>query len=243
MSERVYPPVIAACKIAFAALDIKVRVVGGKQIPREGAAVLAINHVSYLDFIFAGMGAQPSGRLVRFMAKEAVFRHKVSGPLMRGMKHIPVDRSAGGASYAAAVQALKDGELVGVFPEATISRSFELKAFKTGAARMAAEAGVPVLPVIVWGSQRLMTKGRPRDFHRGKAISIAIGEPMTVSGDAEADTAELKARMGELLGKVQANYPQRPSGPADEWWLPARLGGSAPTLEQADELDKADRER
>ena len=107
---------------------------------------MVINHTGYLDFAYAGLAAQRSGRLVRFMAKDSVFTHRVSGPLMRGMKHIPVDRAAGAGSYAAAVDALRDGEIVGVFPEATISRSFELKDFKNGAARMAAEAGVPILP-------------------------------------------------------------------------------------------------
>jgi 1-acyl-sn-glycerol-3-phosphate acyltransferase len=243
MAELVYPPVIGFARTAFAALGLRFDIRGAENLPTVGGAVLASNHVGYLDFTFVGLAARPIKRLVRFMAKEAVFRHKVSGPLMRGMKHIPVDRAAGAASYNAAVQALKQGELVGVFPEATISRSFELKAFKTGAVRMAAEAGVPVIPVIVWGSQRLMTKGRPRDFSRGKAITIAVGEPMAVTGDHEADTAELKARMGELLAKVQADYPQRPSGPDDTWWLPPRLGGSAPTLEQADEMDRVDREK
>ena len=242
MAELVYPPVIGFARSVFRSLGLKIEVQGADNIPREGGAVLASNHVGYLDFAFVGFAARPIKRLVRFMAKESVFRHRVSGPLMRGMKHIPVDRAAGAASYAAAVEALRNGELVGVFPEATISRSFELKAFKSGAARMAAEAGVPIIPVIVWGSQRVWTKGRPRDFSRGKAIVIAVGEPMKAGDDVEADTAELKARMDELLTSVRAAYPQRPSGPDDEWWLPSRLGGSAPTLEQANELDRAERD-
>ena len=76
------------------------------------------------------------------MAKKEVFDHRVSGPLMRGMKHIPVDRPGAAAdSYRLAVEALRRGEIVGVFPEATISESYELKEFKSGAARMALEAG------------------------------------------------------------------------------------------------------
>jgi 1-acyl-sn-glycerol-3-phosphate acyltransferase len=242
MAELVYPPVIGFARTVFAGLGLRLQVTGAEHLPRTGGAVLASNHVGYLDFTFVGFSALPIKRLVRFMAKESVFRHKVSGPLMRGMKHIPVDRKAGSASYAAAVKALQDGELVGVFPEATISRSFELKAFKTGAARMAAEAGVPLIPVIVWGSQRIMTKGRPRDLKRGKAISIAVGEPMKATGDPEADMAELKTRMQVMLDEVQASYPQQPAGPEDTWWIPARLGGTAPTLAEADELDRVDRE-
>ena len=138
MVEPVYTPVITAVKGLFRALGIRFTVTGAEHVPRTGGAVMAINHVGYLDFTFAGLAAQPAGRLVRFMAKKEVFDHRVSGPLMRGMKHIPVDRHGVPAqSYAAAVAALRSGEIVGVFPEATISRSFELKEFKTGAVRMA----------------------------------------------------------------------------------------------------------
>ena len=73
---------------------------------------------------------------------------------------------------------LQDGEVVGIFPEATISRSFEIKEIKSGAARIAAAAGVPLIPVVLWGTQRLMTKDHPRDFSRGKTIGIHVGEPM-----------------------------------------------------------------
>src|SRR3982750_2299132 len=95
MAEIVYPPVIALARAAFAGIRVKVDEVGGEHIPRTGGAVLASNHVSYLDFLFCGLAAQPSKRLVRFMAKKAVFDHRISGPLMRGMRHIPVDRGAG----------------------------------------------------------------------------------------------------------------------------------------------------
>lgn len=243
MSERVYPPVIAACKIAFAAMDIKVRVVGGKQIPREGGAVLAINHVSYLDFIFAGMGAQPAGRLVRFMAKEAVFAHRVSGPLMRGMKHIPVDRAAGSNSYREALMALRSGEVIGVFPEATISRSFTVKDIKNGASRMAAATASPLIPMALWGGQRLWTKGHPKHLTtRHVPVLVYVGEPMLPQrrDDPVAGAAELRGRMQELLDRAQKDYPASPSGPDDRWWLPLHLGGTAPPPEDALRLDSAD---
>src|SRR3954469_20347070 len=105
--EIVYPPVIAFAKTMFRALDFKIEILGAEHIPTTGGAVLASNHVSYLDFIFAGLGAQPAKRLVRFMAKQEVFTHRISGPLMRGMHHIPVDRAAGLGSFKAALQALK----------------------------------------------------------------------------------------------------------------------------------------
>src|SRR6478752_5508768 len=108
--ESVYPPVIGFAKTMFRVLDLKIEVAGAEHIPTTGGAVLASNHVSYLDFIFCGLGAQPAKRLVRFMAKQEVFSHRVSGPLMRGMHHIPVDRNAGKAAYEDAVRNLRDGE-------------------------------------------------------------------------------------------------------------------------------------
>jgi 1-acyl-sn-glycerol-3-phosphate acyltransferase len=202
--------------------------------------VLVSNHIGYLDFLFCGFGAQPAGRLVRFMAKESVFRHRISGPLMRGMRHIPVDREAGIASYRQALAALKAGEVVGVFPEATISRSFTLKEMKSGAVRMAAAAGVPLVPMALWGSQRLWTKGRPRTLtRRHTPITMSIGEPLSPGrrDDVDAIMAQVRSRMEALLDCVQRDYPDRPAGSDDTWWQPAHLGGSAPTPEQARQMD------
>jgi 1-acyl-sn-glycerol-3-phosphate acyltransferase len=236
MVEPTYTPVIALARAVFRGLGLKFVVSGQEHVPRTGGAVMAINHVGYLDFTFAGLAARPAGRLVRFMAKKEVFDHKISGTLMRGMKHIPVDRhGAAGDSYQLAVKALAAGEIVGVFPEATISLSYELKEFKTGAARMAMEAGVPILPCVVWGSQRVLTKGRPKDLTRGTPIRIVVGEPFMPdpSADPVAVTADLKTRMQALLDEARATYPGGPRTPDDTWWIPASMGGTAPTLEEA----------
>jgi 1-acyl-sn-glycerol-3-phosphate acyltransferase len=241
MAELVYPPVLAAAHAMFRLLDNRIRVEGAEHIPRRGGAVIACNHVSYLDFIFCGLGARPAKRLTRFLAKKEVFDHPISGPLMRGMHHISVDRAAGRASYDASVAALKAGEVLGVFPEATISRSFTVKTMKTGAVRMAAEAGVPIVPMALWGTQRLWTKGRPKDLTRRHVpISILLGEPMHPAPGDSADvlTKELRARMSVLVERVQAQYPDRPASDEDRWWLPAHLGGTAPTPEEAAELDR-----
>ncbi|GAA1812624.1 1-acyl-sn-glycerol-3-phosphate acyltransferase [Planosporangium flavigriseum] len=244
MPELVYPPVIAAAKTMFRVLDLRITVENAENVPRTGGAVLASNHVSYLDFIFCGLGAHPSKRLVRFMAKQSIFTNRVAGPLMRGMRHIPVDREAGLASYRQALAALKGGEIVGVFPEATISRSFTLKDTKNGAARMAAAARVPLIPMAVWGTQRLWTKGRPRTLtRRHTPISILIGEPLTPAprDDANLVMTELRSRISALLDRAQREYPDKPEGPEDGWWQPAHLGGTAPTPEEAAALDAADK--
>ena len=166
--EPVYGTAIAAARTMFRVQGLRFTMTGIENIPKTGGAVIAINHTSYIDFTFAGLPAvlQKRRRKVRFMAKKEVFDNKYGGPLMRGMRHIPVDRGSGADSYAEAVKQLKLGELVGVYPEATISRSFEIKAFKSGAARMAIEADVPIVPHIIWGAQRIWTKGHPRNMKR-----------------------------------------------------------------------------
>lgn len=231
MPELVYPPVIAALRAAFRVLDLRITMSGTEHVPESGGAVLASNHVSYLDFVFCGLAARPSKRLVRFMAKQEIFAHRVGGPLMRGMRHISVDRGAGMASYKAALEALKRGEVVGVFPEATISTSFTVKEFMSGSVRMAAGTGVPLLPMAVWGSQRLWTKDRKRSLgKRHVPVTILVGEPLhpTRKDDQARVLAELRARITALVDKAQREYPDEPSGPDDRWWLPAHLGGTAP---------------
>ncbi|MEU6097034.1 lysophospholipid acyltransferase family protein [Streptomyces sp. NPDC047079] len=235
MAELVYRPVIGLALTMFKAWDLKIDCKGSENIPRSGGAVLVSNHISYLDFIFNGLAALPQKRLVRFMAKESVFRHRISGPLMRAMKHIPVDRNQGEAAYAHALDSLRSGEVIGVFPEATISQSFTLKSFKSGAVRLAQEAGVPLVPMALWGTQRLWTKGHPRNFKRSHTpITIRVGEPIEAPRDTYAGvlTRQLRERVQELLEAAQRAYPGRAKGPEDSWWMPAHLGGTAPTPEQ-----------
>lgn len=236
--EPVYTPVIALTRAVFAAQGLRFRITDADNIPAEGGAVMVINHTGYMDFTYAGLAAYEVGRMVRFMCKDSIFNHPVAGPLMRGMKHIPVDREAGGASFREALRVLKSGEIVGVFPEATISRSFELKDFKSGAVRMAQASGTPLLPVVIWGSQRVWTKGKPRRMGRTNTpIAVRVGVPMPVAkgADPTAAAAELKTRMQDLLDIEQREYPQLTG--ADLQFLPQRLGGTAPTLAEATALD------
>jgi 1-acyl-sn-glycerol-3-phosphate acyltransferase len=245
VADLVYPPVIAACKLWFKATGMHVVVRGTEHLPRTGGAVIASNHVSYLDFIFAGLASVQVGRLTRFMAKDAVFRNKVSGPLMRGMSHIPVDRDAGSASFRTALKALKAGELVGIFPEATISQSFTVKELKSGAVRLAQSAGVPLVPVAVWGGQRMFTKNHPKALlSRGRHVFVQVGEPIDAprGSDADALTATLRASLQSMLEQLQRSTPEQPSAGEDAWWHPAHLGGSAPTPEQAALMDAEQRQ-
>ncbi len=228
MADLVYPPVIVAIKSLWKYLGLKFDFKGEENVPRKGGAILAINHVSYLDFAITGTAALPAGRYVRFMAKKEIFDNKVAGPLMRGMHHINVDRSNGSASFVAALRALKAGEIIGIFPEGTISTSFEIKGLKSGAVRLAMGAGVPVIPTIIWGSQRIWTKGVKRNLRRNSfPVTVYFGEPISYERGADVEQAELNLRetLLGMLHEVQDNYPDSHVG---QRWAPTRLGGTAP---------------
>jgi 1-acyl-sn-glycerol-3-phosphate acyltransferase len=216
---------------------------GLHNIPSVGGAVVAINHTGYVDFLPAALAATQRKRRLRYMIKAEMQDVKPVGFLIRHTKTIPVDRRAGADAYAVAVRRLREGELVGVYPEATISRSFELKEFKTGAARMALDAHVPIIPLVVWGAQRIWTKDHPKRLGRNKIpITVAVDPPLVPSGTVDDVMAELRDEMTTLLHRVQQDYPH----PDGEYWVPRRLGGSAPTPEEAtvlDEIELADRAR
>lgn len=243
--EPVYRPVISAAKTLFFVQGTRFTITGEEHVPRVGGAVMAINHTSYLDFMYAGLPAWPHRRYVRFMAKKSVFTHRVTGPLMRGMHHIPVDRHKGGEAFTAAIRALRAGEIVGVFPEATMSRSFELKEFKPGAVKMAQVAGVPLLPTTIWGGQRVWTKNLPKHVRPGSRVpvSITVGAPIQVERreDVAAATERLKAAMQAQLDVQQAVYPTLRG--EDLRYVPVRLGGTAPTPDEAHAADLHDMTR
>jgi 1-acyl-sn-glycerol-3-phosphate acyltransferase len=131
--------------------------------------------------------------------------------------------------------------VVGVFPEATISRSFTVKNLKAGVARMAIDAGVPIVPAAVWGGQRIATKGHKVVLRRGVAVNVFLGEPLVPQEGEKVQQLlrRTKAAMEALLEQAQEAYPQQPAGPDDRWWLPTRMGGTAPTPEEAAKGDAA----
>src|SRR5215218_5704560 len=237
--DRPYRVVIRVALVIFRLFGFSFDVRGAEHVPAKGGAIICSNHVSYFDFTFLGLGALPQHRLVRFMAKSAVFEHWLSGRFMRAMGHIPVDRRAGAAAFESAVRALKDGEVVGVFPEATISTSFTVKDLKAGAARMAVDAGVPIIPAAVWGGHRIATKGHKVELRRGVAVIVLLGEPLVPEPGEKVQPLlrRTKAAMEALLDEAQRSYPDQPGGPEDRWWLPTHLGGTAPTPEAAAILD------
>lgn len=235
--EPVYRAIEISAAVAARALGTTLTYQGLENIPRRGGAVVAINHTSYIDFLPAGLAARQRRRRIRYMLKAEVQDVSVANYLITKARCIPVDRSAGAAAYAEAVQKLRTGELVGVYPEATISRSFELKEFKTGAVRMAREAAVPILPMIIWGVHRMWTKDHPKNLRRSKIpITVRVGRALEPVGTVEELDARLRVEMTKILHEVQEQYPH----PSGEYWVPHRLGGGAPTVEEAKQREEAE---
>ena len=229
-AETILPPLIAAngTKIVFQGLE---------NIPARGGALLTLNHTSYLDWLPASYAAYKRRRRLRFMIKSEMQDVKAVNYVIKHARLIPVDRQAGHDAFDVAVQQLKQGELVGMHPEATISRSFELRQFKTGAARMALEAQVPLIPFVVWGAHRIWPKDHPKNLVRNNVpITVAAGRPLAPVGDVEQLNSVLRREMERLLYRVQEEYPHPPGAN----WVPRRLGGSAPSPDDSKQLRAAE---
>lgn len=239
--DLVYRVIVAIGSLLLRLLDVRREVRGAENVPASGGGVLAISHFSYLDFVLCEWAIfRHHRRYTRFMATAASFRHPVSGPVMRAMHHIPVDRSKGASAYRHAVEALRAGELVGVFPETRVSRSFTLLPFKNGAARMAAQSGLPLIPCVIWGSHRVSTRTHQSTLRdrRHRPVMIIFGAPIPVAAGADptAVTEQLRRSMEALLARAQDDYPEHAEPGA--WWQPAHRAGGAPTPQAGIEIDE-----
>lgn len=204
-------------------------VAGVENVPASGGCVIAANHNSFWDFFAVGRGPYlRSGRPPRILAKISLFRLPVFGRLMYRTGCIPVDRGNGGDALTCAVAALGRGELVLILPEGTISRSFDLLPFHSGAVRMAQAAGVPIVPAVSWGSHRFYSSGRRPRWSWRLPVAVRYGPPMTVEPEDDLATAaaDLQRRVAALLDDAIDTYAD--GCPAGAWWVPRRLGGGAP---------------
>ncbi|MGO4805670.1 lysophospholipid acyltransferase family protein [Arthrobacter sp. 2MCAF15] len=215
-------------------------------VPGQGA-VIAITHFGYLDFAFAEMLLWWNNRAqLRFLITQGAADHWFAGPAVSAAGHVVVGYGSGTHAYDAAVARLKEGEYIGILPEAGVSRSFMVRECKTGAVRMAAEAAVPIIPVSVWGAHRLMT--RHHAFSPWRAwrapVRIHVGEPLLPGSlpdpadDAQPATARLARTLQDGIDVGIADFPLNPAPGA--WWMPAGRGGGAPTEEERRRLDEAD---
>lgn len=245
--ERTYRATNILGRAAIRLLGVDTRWTGIEHLPERGPVLIASTHASYPDFVLIEQAALTRGRFVRFLCRHDVFDVPLVGAAMHHMQHVPVDRAAPAAAYLTSRRLLRAGEAVCSFPEAGISYSYTVRSLMRGVAALARETGVPVVPVAIWGSQRISSVGlpdergrRPRpDLTRGRRVDISFGEALSVGAtdDLDAWTRGLGVVLTDQLEALQRlpHHVPRPGEPAP--WYPAHLGGQAPTRAQAADLD------
>jgi 1-acyl-sn-glycerol-3-phosphate acyltransferase len=194
---------------------------GLEHIPHEGPALVACNHISYLDPLAQGYYLVKAGRNPRYLAKTELFGNPILRAVLRGTKQIPVKRGTGDRGpVESASDALRAGELVLVYPEGTVTtnQDFSPMRAKTGIARLTLATRVPVIPLAVWGSAPVWQKSGARDLKFGRPIYVKAGPPLDFSqyedraGDPaaiRAVTDEVMAQLSLLVQDLRARYPKR----------------------------------
>lgn len=230
MAERWYDATVALGALLFRALDLRLELEGLEQLPADGPVVLAGNHIGYLDFMTIAAAGRERGRNVRFLTRHDVWHQPVAGRAMTGMRHVPVDRAAPAAAYLRARALLREGEAVGIFPEAGISHSLTVRGLMAGAAALALETGAPLVPVAQWGTQRIWTVKRKPERTRHRPVDLRIGPAIAPlpGEDARALTARLGATLSPMVEELQQRPHHLPQPGEQAWWWPAHLGGDAP---------------
>ena len=193
---------------------------GLDNIPRSGPAIVAFNHISYLDPFVAAYVLDAARRRPRFLAKSELFQDKRIAWILKGAGQIEVRRGSRDAPMALdhALAALDRGEIVVVFPEGTITDDPDLSpmAAKTGAARLALASGAALIPCALWGTANVW----PKDYAKrwwppNQDIVARIGEPVDVAGDADSPddwrklSEEIMERIGALVASLRPVVPDR----------------------------------
>ena len=192
---------------------------GLENIPRQGPLIIAFNHIAYLDPLAAAYVLDRVRRIPRFLAKAELFDDKRIAWILRAIGQIPVKRGTANAPMAldAAFDALKRDQSVVIFPEGTITNDPELYPMqaKTGLARLALGSGVPVVPAAIWGTANIWPKGYGKRWRPRQDICVSVGEPMSLSGDAESPEEwervmhDVMERIGVLLAGLRPAVPDR----------------------------------
>ncbi|WP_432476521.1 lysophospholipid acyltransferase family protein [Nocardioides sp. GXQ0305] len=245
LEDGYYRATVALGGLVLRALGLRLHLEGLERLPAEGPVILASTHAAYPDFMVLAAAGWERGRCVRFLTRHDVWNVPGVRRAMTGMRHVPVDRAAPAGAYLHARRLLREGEAVGIFPEAGISHSYTVRALMPGAVALARETGVPVVPVSQWGIQRVWSVRRPGgprprpSLRSGRPVDLVLGEPFHVPPDA--DVAEWTARLGQtltgLLEGLQRRPHLRPAPGEYAPWYPAHLGGHAPDRREAVELD------
>ncbi len=241
-----YGVTVGAGRLAIAALGVRMRIEGEEHIPLSGPVILASNHAAYVDFVPLAAAVAQRRREARFFVRFDFWHPPGLSRPLTAMKHIPVDRRAPAAAYLQARGLLRAGEVVSNFPEAGISYSFTVRSLMKGTAALAQETGAVVVPVAIWGQQRIYSVGRPRkgttnrhDLTRGRTVDLLCGPPMRIGPDEDLTewTRRLGAVMTELLEELQKRPEHLPQPGEYAPWYPAHLGGHAPDRAEAEQWD------
>jgi len=199
----------------------KHRWIDGHKLPAEGGCVVAGNHISHLDPFTLGHFIHDRGRIPRYLAKSEVFDVPIGGAILRDAGQIPVYRLTTDASQAfrAAVSAVGEGECVVVYPEGTITRDPDLWPMtgRTGAARIALTAGVPVIPIAQWGAHEILAPyAKKPDIFPRKTVTMKVGDPVDLS-DLEGEpltpeslrgaTTRIMDELTRLLADIRVGAP------------------------------------
>lgn len=194
---------------------------GQDRIPAEGGAILVLNHVSHLDWIYDAVFVHQRHRLPRFLAKNSLFDRRLVRQVMYGTGQIPVYRGTGDAkdSLRDAHAALRRGDVVLIYPEGTITKDphgWPMRP-RTGVARLALENDVPVIPVARWGTREILDLYQKK-FHPfpRRTITTVVGEPVELSeyrtGEVTGETLRavtdlLMCRVTGLLAGIRGETP------------------------------------
>ncbi|WP_026549799.1 lysophospholipid acyltransferase family protein [Arthrobacter sp. Br18] len=253
-NDRLYRFVVRTGLLVRWALHLRIRTTGTENLPapdpRNGrsrravpgkGAVVAVTHFGYLDFAFAELVLWGHARIqARYLITKRVASLWFVGPFVYGLGHVVTDRRAGADAYTDALDKLKAGEYVAILPEAGVSRSYTVRGLKTGPVRLAAEAGVPVIPVSVWGSHRLLTRGHGFSVQKAwrAPVRVHVGVPIHPGLDVAGETEKLRAALQEGIDRCIADFQVAPDPGA--WWHPAHLGGGAMTEDERLAADQHD---
>jgi putative phosphoserine phosphatase/1-acylglycerol-3-phosphate O-acyltransferase len=199
-------------------------------IPKHGPAVLVANHRSYFDVVALGLTVLKSGRPLRYLGKKEVFDAPVIGPMATAMGGIRVERGSGSDQpLREAARALEAGDLVAIQPQGTIPRGRDffdpvLKG-RTGAARLAAMTGAPVIPMGLWGTEAVWPRSSRipnlTNVVHPPPVRTRVGRPVRLGlVDAEADTERIMAAIVDLL-PPEARLPREPTAEEIARALPA----------------------
>jgi 1-acyl-sn-glycerol-3-phosphate acyltransferase len=198
----------------------KFRVEGLERIPTLGPAIIACNHLSYLDPFSNGCAVIDAGRRPRFLGKQELFGVFLVGKALRGAGQIPVSRGTGDVTpLRKAKEALDGGEVVVIYPEGTVTKREDHLPMegRTGAVRLSLMSGVPITPMASWGSQEVWQKSGPGSLRFGRPVWTTVGEPMNFNERAdEIDdrdavkgmTAELMDRLSAMVIALRERYPR-----------------------------------